>query len=274
MRTGYLRKNNGFTLLEVLITAAISSVMVLALISGATGYFSRDSQEQQRVFAQQRLRLVTSVIAADIREAGYIYQDVDLNTIVDLVNRGPSNAKLNGTTPKLAVLVPCKVISSEPDCVAGKFRLVIYAISPVPDVTPFNLISSIKDRGNVIYRWYSQPGDFDPSTQKQEISGHLPSALDGNFITYGGTNTDTLPPVLIVGVADNGLSAISTGGQFGPANSDIGKTITVQTCLTVEACQNPAAASQDPATAKDVPQLNARVQSRNLGLPPTPMPNL
>jgi prepilin-type N-terminal cleavage/methylation domain-containing protein len=58
----YVRKNSGFTLLEVLITAVISSVMVLGLIGGATGFFSRDSQEQQKIATQQRLRLVSNVL--------------------------------------------------------------------------------------------------------------------------------------------------------------------------------------------------------------------
>jgi prepilin-type N-terminal cleavage/methylation domain-containing protein len=255
MKTRYLRKHNGFTLLEVLLTAIISSVMVLALISGATGFFSRDSQEQQRVLAQQRLRLVTSVISADLREAAYIYRDADLNTISGLVNGGTSSAKLNGTTPKLAVLVPYKGTSTSDK---DKFRLVIYALGPVPNAEPFNSISSIKGKGNVIYRWFSVPEEFDPITQKQG-NGNLPSALDGNFIAYGGTGTDTLPPVLVVGIANNGLSTTSTGGQFGPANSDLSKNITVQ-------------AYQDSSLMGNAPEVSFYAQARNLGLPSAPLP--
>jgi prepilin-type N-terminal cleavage/methylation domain-containing protein len=255
MKTSYVRTNSGFTLFEVLVTAIISSVMVLALISGATGFFSRDSQEQQRVLAQQRLRLVTSVISSDLREAGYIYRDADLNTIVGLVNGGTSSAKLNGTTPKLAVLVPYKGTSAGDK---DKFRLVIYALGPIPNAEPFNSISSIKGKGNVIYRWFSAPEEFDPITQEQG-NGKLPDSLDGSFITYGGAGTDTLPPVLVVGVANDGLSTTSAGGQFGPENSDLGKNITVQ-------------AYQDSSLVGDAPKVSFYAQARNLGLPSTPIP--
>jgi type II secretory pathway pseudopilin PulG len=254
MKIYSLRKSRGFTLVEVLIAGVASGVMVLGLISGASGFFSRDSQERQKILTQQRLRLVTSQMASDIREAGYIYQT-------------PANASARistvglpaGTTPILAVLVPYQLNGvSDPD---GRFILVVYASGPVPNVAPFNLINTMQ--GNVVYRWYSRPAAFDPRTQTQD-NGNLPNALNGDFQLYGGLAADTVPPILTSNLNTITLNAPVT--TFGPTGmtaalkSAIGETVSIQAYTGTD-------------WVGEVPTLTEYLQPRNLGLPPAPLPS-
>jgi type II secretory pathway pseudopilin PulG len=249
------RKSRGFTLLEVLIAGVASGVMVLSLISGASGFFNRDIQERQKILTQQRLRLVTSQMASDIREAGYIYQ-----TPTDASGRIAAGAAglgfPAGTTPIMAVLVPYQLNGvSDP---AGRFSLVIYAYGPIPNVAPFNLINSIQ--GSVVYRWYSKPALFDPRTQQQD-NGNLPNALNGDFRLYGGPNTDTTTPILTSNLSTmNPIILNAPATFFGPANSAIGETVKIQ-----------AYAGTD--WVGEVPSITEYLQPRNLGLPPAPLPS-
>ncbi len=251
MRTRRIRKGRGFTLVEVLVASVASAVMVLGLIGGASGYFSRDSQERQKILTQQRLRLVTSAMESDIREAGYIYQNpVTAAARISTVNF-PA-----GVNPVLAVLVPNQ-INGAPDP-AGQFVLVVYGTGDIPNVAPFNLVNNLQ--GKVIYRWYSQAGAFDPRTQLQG-NGNLPNALNGTFQLYGGPAADTIPPILTSNIASITLTA--PAALFGPLTSTnqsaIGETVTVQ-------------AYTGSDWVGKVPVQNAYIQPRNLGLPPAPLP--
>ena len=249
MKIYSLRKSRGFTLVEVLIAGVASGVMVLGLISGASGFFSRDSQERQKILTQQRLRLVTSQMASDIREAGYIYQ-----TPADAAARISTVGFPANTTPILAVLVPASDSS-------GNFILVIYARGPIPNVAPFNLINSMQ--GNVVYRWYSQPDAFDPRTQTQD-NGNLPNALNNNFRLYGGLSTDAVPPILTSNLNTITLSAPAT--PFGPTGmatalkSATGETVSIQAYTGTD-------------WVGKVPSITEYLQPRNLGLPPAPLPS-
>ncbi|MGA7955180.1 MAG: prepilin-type N-terminal cleavage/methylation domain-containing protein [Gloeobacterales cyanobacterium] len=256
MKIYSLRKSNGFTLVEVLIAGVASGVMVLGLIGGASGFFSRDSQERQQILTQQRLRLVTSQMASDIRQAGYIYQNP--TTASALIGTGTIGFPAS-TTPILAVIVPNQINgAADPN---GNFILVIYATGPIPNVAPFNSISSMQ--GNVIYRWYSQPEAFDPRTQTQG-NGNLPNALNLNFKLYGGANTDTVPPILTSNI--NTITLNAPAATFGPTGmaaalqSATGETVSIQ-------------AYTGTGWAGKVPTLTEYLQPRNLGLPPAPLPS-
>jgi type II secretory pathway pseudopilin PulG len=259
MKIYSLRKSRGFTLLEVLIAGVASGVMVLSLISGASGFFNRDIQERQKILTQQRLRLVTSQMASDIREAGYIYQDPTV--AAGRIAAGAAGLDFPaGTTPIMAVLVPYQFNGvSDP---LGRFSLVIYGFGPVPNIAPFNLINSMRG-SNVVYRWYSQPDAFDPRTQKQG-NGNLPDALNNNFQLYGGPATDTTTPILTGNLDTITLSAPAT--TFGPAGtaaalqSATGETVNIQ-----------AYTGTDWVGA--VPSITEYLQPRNLGLPPAPLPS-
>jgi type II secretory pathway pseudopilin PulG len=250
MKIYSLRKNRGFTLLEVLVAGVASGVMVMGLISGASGFFNRDFQERQKILTQQRLRLVTSQMASDIREAGYIYQtpaDADARIDAGTVDFPAL------TTPILAVLIPYQLNGvADP---AGRFSLVVYASGPKPNVAPYNLINSMQ--GNVVYRWYSKPALFDPRTQTQD-NGNLPNALNGDFQIYGGSTTDTVPPILTSNL--NTITLTNPGIFFGPANSAIGETVSIQ-------------AHTGTDWVGKVPNLTEYLQPRNLGLPPAPLPS-
>jgi type II secretory pathway pseudopilin PulG len=253
MKIYSLRKSRGFTLLEVLIAGVASGVMVLSLISGASGFFNRDIQERQKILTQQRLRLVTSQMASDIREAGYIYQDPTV--AAGRIAAGAAGLDFPaGTTPIMAVLVPYQFNGvSDP---LGRFSLVIYGFGPVPNIAPFNLINSMRG-SNVVYRWYSQPDAFDPRTQKQG-NGNLPDALNNNFQLYGGPATDTTTPILTGNLNTITLNAPAT--LFGPANSATGETVNIQAYTGTD-------------WVGEVPSITEYLQPRNLGLPPAPLPS-
>jgi len=62
-----MRREDGFTLIEVLIAAAIMIVVLLATLSVADGYWSTDRRNQTQSDAQAALRAATDEIARELR---------------------------------------------------------------------------------------------------------------------------------------------------------------------------------------------------------------
>jgi prepilin-type N-terminal cleavage/methylation domain-containing protein len=251
------RHHRGFTLVELLVTSVMAGVMVLGFLTVTTDFFKRDSSQRQQITSQQQLRLAAQVLASDIRKAGYIYRNPA--TAANLI-AGAAVTLPAGTTPKLAVLIPSQINGTpDPD---SKFQLVIYATGPVPTVAPFNSVATLK--GNVIYRWYSQPEYFDPRTQKQGVNGdgNAPNALNGGFLTYNTTGGAS-PPILVGNINTLTLDPPTTA-PFGDFNSDTGKN------LTMVGYQDPDATKTDQV--KGPARVSSFLQARNLGIPPSPLP--
>jgi prepilin-type N-terminal cleavage/methylation domain-containing protein len=250
------RHHRGFTLVEILVTSVMAGVMVMGFLTVTVDFFKRDSSQRQQITGQQQLRLAAQVIAADIRRAGYIYQDPA--TAANLI-AGATVSLPAGTTPKLAVLIPYQ-LNGTPDG-SSRFQLVIYATGPVPTVAPYSNVASIQ--GNVIYRWFSDPEFFDPRTQRQGQNGdgNIPSALGGGFITYNTTG-GAAPPIL-VGNIDT-LTLTSPAATFGTYASSTGES------LAMVGYQGPDITKTDQV--KGPPKISSFLQARNLGIPPSPLP--
>jgi prepilin-type N-terminal cleavage/methylation domain-containing protein len=251
------RHHRGFTLVELLVTSTMAGVMVLGFLTVTIDFFKRDSSQRQQITGQQQLRLAAQVLASDIRKAGYIYTNPV--TAANLI-AGAAVTLPNGTTPKLAVLIPSQV-NGTPDP-NSKFQLVIYATGPVPTVAPYSNVATLK--GNVIYRWFSQPEYFDPRTQKQGQNGdgNIPSALNGGFITYN-TNGGAAPPILVGNIGTLNLTAPTTA-TFGDYASATGES------LSIVGYQDPDVTKTDQL--KGPPKISSFLQARNLGIPPSPLP--
>jgi prepilin-type N-terminal cleavage/methylation domain-containing protein len=251
------RHHRGFTLVEILVTSVMAGVMVMGFLTVTVDFFKRDSSQRQQITGQQQLRLAAQVIAADIRKAGYIYTDP--TTAANLI-AGAAVSLPAGTTPKLAVLIPYQ-LNGTPDA-TSRFQLVIYATGSVPTVAPFNSVATL--RGNVIYRWSSDPEFFDPRTQKQGVNGdgNAPSALNSGFLTYNA-NGGAAPPILVGNINTLTLGSPTTA-TFGDFNSDTGKN------LTMVGYQDPDVTKTDQV--KGPARVSSFLQARNLGIPPSPLP--
>jgi prepilin-type N-terminal cleavage/methylation domain-containing protein len=250
------RDHRGFTLVEILVTSVMAGVMVMGFLTVTVDFFKRDSSQRQQITGQQQLRLAAQVMAADIRKAGYVYSNPV--TAANLI-AGAAVKLPNGTTPKLAVLIPYQVNGTTDP--SSRFQLVIYATGPVPNVAPFNSVATLK--GNVIYRWFSQPEFFDPRTQKQGANGdgNAPSALNGDFLTYNASGGAT-PPIL-VGNIDT-LTLNPPTATFGDFDSATGES------LAMVGYQDPDITKSDQL--KGPPKISSFLQARNLGIPPSPLP--
>lgn len=253
------RNRRGFTLVEILVTSIMSGVMVLGFLTVTTDFFKRDSSQRQQILAQQQLRLAAQVMAADVRKAGYIYAapTTASNQIAAAELKLPA-----GTTPVFAALIPAQNADGTPDG-SARFQLVIYATGPVPTVAPFNSVTTLK--GNVIYRWYSQPEFFDPRTQQQGQNGdgNGPNNLGGGFITYNA-NGGASPPVLVGNIARLDLTQPAAAVPFGPNASATGAN------LTIVGFEDTDDTKKDKL--KGPPKVSSFLQARNLGIPPSPLP--
>ncbi|MBC7883756.1 MAG: prepilin-type N-terminal cleavage/methylation domain-containing protein [Anaerolineae bacterium] len=251
------RDRRGFTLIEVLVTSVIAGVMVLGFLTITTDFFKRDASQRQLIVGQQQLRLASQVIAADIRRAGYIYTDPATanNLIVGAAVKFPT-----GTTPIFAALIPAQNTNGSPD-LNSRFQLVIYGTGAVPTTAPFNSISTLK--GNVIYRWYSEPEYFDPRTQRQGQNGdgNIPSALNGGFITYNAQGGAS-PPMLVGNIAT--ITLTPPTATFGDYASATGEN------LAIVGYQDSDITKTDQL--KGAAKISSFLQARNLGIPPSPLP--
>ncbi|MFO5473853.1 MAG: prepilin-type N-terminal cleavage/methylation domain-containing protein, partial [Dolichospermum sp.] len=77
----YLDKSAGFTLVELLIALAMSSVMITLLLQFMIRVINTDSDEEIKITSEQEIQIALDYISRDLQQAIYIYDAAGINKI-------------------------------------------------------------------------------------------------------------------------------------------------------------------------------------------------
>ncbi len=78
-----LDKSAGFTLVELLIALAMSSVMITVLLQFMFTMITTDSDEEIKINSEQEIQIALDYISRDLQQAIYIYDAAGINAIKD-----------------------------------------------------------------------------------------------------------------------------------------------------------------------------------------------
>ena len=78
-----LDKSAGFTLVELLIALAMSSVMITLLLQFMFTMINTDSDEEIKINSEQEIQIALDYISRDLQQAIYIYDAAGINAIKD-----------------------------------------------------------------------------------------------------------------------------------------------------------------------------------------------
>ncbi len=76
-----LDKSAGFTLVELLIALAMSSVMITLLLQFMIRVINTDSDEEIKITSEQEIQIALDYISRDLQQAIYIYDAAGINAI-------------------------------------------------------------------------------------------------------------------------------------------------------------------------------------------------
>jgi prepilin-type N-terminal cleavage/methylation domain-containing protein len=76
-----LDKSGGFTLVELLVALAMSSIIIALLLQFMISVINTDSNEQIKINSEQEIQIALDHISRDLREAIYIYDAAGINAI-------------------------------------------------------------------------------------------------------------------------------------------------------------------------------------------------
>ena len=77
----YLDKSAGFTLVELLVALAMSSIIITVLLEFMISVITTDSNEQIKINSEQEIQIALDNISRDLQEAIYIYDAAGINAI-------------------------------------------------------------------------------------------------------------------------------------------------------------------------------------------------
>ena len=77
MKREFLKNNNGFTLVELMVTVFLTAIAVISIYRGYIAFSQSADAQQQVMEMQQTLRIGMTRLAADIRRAGINEEDDD-----------------------------------------------------------------------------------------------------------------------------------------------------------------------------------------------------
>ena len=77
----YLDKSAGFTLVELLVALAMSSIIITLLLQFMISVITTDSNEQIKINSEQEIQIALDHISRDLQEAIYIYDAAGINAI-------------------------------------------------------------------------------------------------------------------------------------------------------------------------------------------------
>ena len=77
----FIDKSAGFTLVELLIALAMSSVIITVLLQFMISIITTDSDEQIKINSEQEIQIALDYISRDLQQAIYIYDAAGINTI-------------------------------------------------------------------------------------------------------------------------------------------------------------------------------------------------
>lgn len=77
----FIDKSAGFTLVELLVALAMSSVMITVLLQFMISIITTDSDEQIKITSEQEIQIALDYISRDLQQAIYIYDAAGINKI-------------------------------------------------------------------------------------------------------------------------------------------------------------------------------------------------
>ncbi|MFN9400098.1 MAG: prepilin-type N-terminal cleavage/methylation domain-containing protein, partial [Dolichospermum sp.] len=138
-----LDKSAGFTLVELLIALAMSSVIITLLLQFMINIITTDSDEQIKINSEQEIQIALDYISRDLQQAIYIYDAAGINAIKD---------QLPDDTTKTPILVFWKrEIPDNNSAGEDNSSLVVYYID--------NSSSTIWSKAARISRWQIEKDD-------------------------------------------------------------------------------------------------------------------
>jgi prepilin-type N-terminal cleavage/methylation domain-containing protein len=89
----YLDKSAGFTLVELLVALAMSSIIIALLLEFMISVINTDSNEQIKINSEQEIQIALDYISRDLQEAIYIYDAAGINAIKPQLRYPNDNTK-------------------------------------------------------------------------------------------------------------------------------------------------------------------------------------
>lgn len=138
-----LDKSAGFTLVELLIALAMSSIIITLLLQFMIRVINTDSDEEIKINSEQEIQIALDYISRDLQQAIYIYDAAGINAIKD---------QLPDDTTKTPILVFWKrEISDNNSAGEDNSSLVVYYID--------NSSSTIWSKAARISKWQIKKND-------------------------------------------------------------------------------------------------------------------
>ena len=88
-----LDKSGGFTLVELLVALAMSSIIITVLLEFMISVITTDSNEQIKINSEQEIQIALDHISRDLQEAIYIYDAAGINAIKPQLRYPNDNTK-------------------------------------------------------------------------------------------------------------------------------------------------------------------------------------
>ena len=88
-----LDKSGGFTLVELLVALAMSSVIITLLLQFMISVITTDSDEEIKINSEQEIQIALDYISRDLQEAIYIYDAAGINAIKPQLRYQNDNTK-------------------------------------------------------------------------------------------------------------------------------------------------------------------------------------
>lgn len=221
-----LDKSAGFTLVELLIALAMSSVMITVLLQFMFTMINTDSDEEIKINSEQEIQIALDYISRDLQQAIYIYDAAGINAIKDQL-RYPDD------TTKTPILVFWKrEIPDNNSAGEDNSSLVVYYLD--------NSSSTIWSKAARISRWQIKKNDpgFNPFNIAQyntveeamnnwEKSGTAYTDAADVLIDYVDQTTpptdQTIPPTPPAATCpDNTITPPITWSKITPSNDMTG----------------------------------------------------
>jgi prepilin-type N-terminal cleavage/methylation domain-containing protein len=89
----YLDKSAGFTLVELLVALAMSSIIITLLLEFMISVITTDSNEQIKINSEQEIQIALDHVSRDLQEAIYIYDAAGINAIKPQLRYPNDNTK-------------------------------------------------------------------------------------------------------------------------------------------------------------------------------------
>jgi prepilin-type N-terminal cleavage/methylation domain-containing protein len=174
-----LDKSGGFTLVELLVALAMSSVMITVLLQFMISVITTDSDEEIKINSEQEIQIALDHISRDLQEAIYIYDAAGINKINPQLRYPNDNTK----TPIL-VFWKRNFVSQVIPTTSGKDDTFVYSLVAYYLIKDTNTNWSQSAR---IARWQVKDG-VEVSTGGVTCSGYTKKYVDADNCPNPGFN--------------------------------------------------------------------------------------